>query len=107
APGPRRDRDTRRRTRGEPHLAVAEEGERAEVALAEAVHTHGLDARRHDRIPRERHREVEDVRRAVEPIDVLAEPEDRRAAVVTLVAPDALEDAETVVQRVGEDVHLR
>ena len=44
---------------------------------------------------------------AVEPVHVLAEAEDRGAAVVALVAADALEDRETIVERVREHVHLR
>jgi hypothetical protein len=47
------------------------------------------------------------VRRAEQPLDVLAEPEDRGAAVVALVAADALEDAEAVVERVRQHVDAR
>ena len=47
------------------------------------------------------------MRRAEQSIDVLAQTEDRRAPVALLVAADALEHPEAVVQRVREDVHLR
>ena len=46
------------------------------------------------------------MRRAEEPIDVLMQPEDRRPAVAPLVATDAFEHAETVVQRVRQHVDL-
>jgi len=47
------------------------------------------------------------VRGVEEPVDVLLQPEDRGFAVLRPVAADPLEDADAVVQRVGEDVDLR
>ena len=43
----------------------------------------------------------------MEPLDVLAQPEDRRRAVPLPVGADPLEDAGPVVQRVGEDMRGR
>ena len=107
APGPRGDGHPRGGTRGEPHLPVTEEGDRPDVALAEAVGAHGLEARLGQLLARERDRQVEDVSGTVQPVHVLAEAEDRGAAVVALVAADALEDRETIVERVREHMHLR
>ena len=49
--------------------------------------------------------EVVELGRLLEPLEVLAVAEDRRAA-LGLIAADALEDAGAVVQAVAEDVHL-
>ena len=106
-PRPRRDRDARGRPRREPHLAVAHERDRPEVACLQGVRADGVDACLRDRVGRERHSHVQDVRRAEEPLDVLRQPEDCGAAVVSLVAADALEHAEPVVQRVREDMDVR
>src|SRR5262249_27023336 len=107
APRPGGDRDPRRRLGGEAHRAVAHEGDRPDVALAETVRAHDLETRVEERLARVRDRQLEDVRGAVQPVDVLAQTEDGGAAVVALVAPDALEDAEAVVERVRQHVHLR
>src|SRR3989442_2810486 len=106
APRPGGDGDARRGARREPHLAVAHEDDGAEVALAEPVGAHRLEAGVDQALARVRHRQLEDVRRAVATVDGLVQAEDRRAAVVALVAADALEDPEPVVQRVGEHVDL-
>ena len=106
-PWPDRDRDPCRRSRGESHLPVTQEDERPDVALAEPVRAHRLDARLHQLRARVRHGQLEGMRRTVEPVDVFAQAEDRRAPVVTGVAADSLEHPETVVQRVSQHVDLR
>ena len=92
--------------RGETHLAVAEEHERADVALAELVAPDGVEAGLVDRRRRKRNRHLEDVRRREEPAGVLVQAEDGGAAVLRLVAADPLERTEPVVQRVREDVDV-
>src|SRR5439155_1186827 len=81
-PGPCGDGDAGGRTGGEPHLAVAEEGDGADVALAKAVGADRLEARLDQLLTRERHGQIEDVGGAVESVHVFAQAEDRRAAAV-------------------------
>ena len=91
--------------RVETHDAIAAERYWADVAGGQVVRAdrvlHGLD---HlvDRVPEvhEQH-----LRRALEALHMVGEPEDGRA-VGGLVAPDALENAGTVVECVGEYVDL-
>ena len=106
-PRPCGDGDAGGRTGGETHLAVAEEGNGADVALAKAVGADRLEARLDQMLARERHGQIEDVGGAVESVHVFAQAEDRRPAIVAFVAADALEDGEPVVQRVREHVDLR
>src|SRR5438094_9239835 len=70
APRPGGDGDARRGPRREPHLAVAHEDDRAEVALAQAVGAHRLEARLHQPVARVRHRQLQDVPRALETVYV-------------------------------------
>ena len=84
-------------------LAVAVERDRPEVALVEAVDRDRLEARGAQLVDRVRELHVEELRRGLEPLEVVGEPEDRRAALGG-VAADALEDAGAVVQAVRADV---
>jgi hypothetical protein len=91
----------------EAHHAVADEGERPDVALGEAVLAQRVEHGLGDDLARERDRHQVDVRGLEEPAHVLGQAEHRGAAVVGAVAADALEHAEAVVQRVGQHVHAR
>ena len=107
APRPDDDRDANRVVaRIEPHFAVADERERPDVALVEVVAPQALERGRLELGLLEGNLHQVDVGRLVEPAHVLAETEHRRPARVAAVAADALEDAETVVERVGEDVDV-
>ena len=104
APGPDGDHHLDRRAlRVEAHLAVAAEGERADVAAAQPVAADQLVGRLADLLGRVGQREVVELGRLGEPVQVLPVPEDRRAA-LGLVAADALEDPGAVVEAVGEHV---
>ncbi len=88
----------------EPHGAVADEDERTDVALLEPVAAQAFENGLLQLLEGHGNVEQVDVRRLVEAAQVLRQPEHRRAAVGGAVAADALEDAEPVVERVGEDV---
>src|SRR5262245_62324652 len=90
APLPRRDGHAARGPGAETHLAVAHEDDRPDVALAETIRAHGVEARGHQLLAPIRDGQIEDVRGAVQPVDVLAQAEDCRATVVAFVATDAL-----------------
>ena len=105
APRPAHDHDVDRvRPRVDAELAVAVEGDRAEVATRRspltAISSKQRGAELVDRV-RELH--VEELRRVVEALEVVVQPEDGGAA-LGVVAADALEDAGAVVQAVRADV---
>ena len=107
APGPRHDRDVD----GVPHrrhaeLAVADEGDRPQVAGRQLVGADHVPGRRLQLLDRVREVEVEKLRRPVQPLEVVGEAEDGRAA-LGLVGADPLEDARAVVQAVRADVDGR
>src|SRR5215213_6416427 len=91
---------------GDAELAVAEEADRAQVALGKAVRLDELEAGRAEVLERERQRHREQARRVLQAPEVVRQAEDRRA-LVGLVAADALEDARPVVQAVGSDMDRR
>ncbi len=107
APGPGCDGDAHGiGSRIEPHLAVAEEDQRTEVALVEVIAAQRLHAGLLDGLTGVGNLEQVDVRRLVEATDVFAQAEHGGAAVLGRVAADALEDAQPVVERVREDVDV-
>ena len=106
APRPDRDRHLDRRVLGEePHLAVAAEGERADVARVEAVPPDQLMRGLAKLVDRVLERQVVELRRRVQAIEMLAMAEHRRP-LLGLVAADALEDPRAVVQPVAQDMDL-
>ena len=107
APRPRHDRDVD----GVPHrrdaeLAVADEGDRPEVAGRQLVGADHVPRRGLQLLDRVREVDVEELRRPVQPLEVVGEAEDGRAA-LGLVGADPLEDARAVVQAVRADVDRR
>src|SRR5215218_2115 len=105
-PRPAHDRDLDRvPLRVDAELAVAVERERPDVALGEPVATDQLVHRTPDLVDRVGQLHVEQLGRVVEPLEVLAQPENGRA-VGGLIATDALEDAGAVVEPVDAYVHL-
>jgi hypothetical protein len=107
APRPAHDhRLDRVRARGDAQLAVAVERDRADVALVETVRAEQLVGRRLQLVDRVRNVHVQEARRVVQALHVLAEAEDRRP-LRRVVAADALEDARAVVEPVDADVDLR
>ena len=107
APGPDRDDDVDRRAlRVEAHLAVSAEGERADVAAAQPVPADQLLGGLADLLEGVVERQVVELSRLGESVQVVLMAEDRRAD-FGVVAADSLEDAGAVVQAVSEDVHIR
>ena len=107
APGPGGDDHVDRGRIGvEPHLAVAAEGERADVAGGLPVAAHQLVRGQAQFLRRVGQFQVVELGRLGEPVEVLLGAEDGRAA-LGLVGADALEDAGSVVQPVRQHVHLR
>ena len=105
APGPRRDCDADRiRFGSHAHRLRSVEGDRAQVTGGKAVLHHALLLRGVELVLAVGDLHPEDLRRAEQPIGVLAQPEDRRAR-RGLIAAHALEDAHSVMQRVGQ--HMR
>ena len=106
APRPGHQDDVDRvRPRVDAELAVAVEGDRAQVALAEAVHGDQLVRRQPELLHRVRELHVQELGRLVQALEVVGQPEHRRAR-VRLVAADPLEHARAVVEPVGADVDL-
>jgi hypothetical protein len=109
APLPGDDRETRGVVACcEAHRAVAHEHERPEVALLEAVDADGLEACLDQLVDGplfdgDRH----DVCRHEQAADVLAKPKNGAPAVILRVAANALERAQSVMKRMGEDVDVR
>src|SRR5262249_43226978 len=64
-----------------------------------------LDARLMDLLAREARLDHDELARVVQPLEVIFQPEDRRAAVETLVGADPFEGTQPIVQRVRVDVH--
>ena len=106
APVPGGDHHLDRRLREQAHLAVAAEEERADVAGVEAVAPDQLVRRRPQLVELERHRQVVQLRRLLQPREVVLMAEDRGPGGLGVVGPDALEDAGAVVEAVAEDVDL-
>ena len=105
APGPAHDHDVDRVPgRGDAELAVAGERDRPQVALGQPVGADQLHARGVQLVDRVRQVHVQEIRRVVQPLEVVGQPEDGRA-LVGLVAANALEDAGAVVEPVGADVN--
>ena len=105
-PRPRSDGDVGRAgAGGESHLAIAVVGDRAEVAGVESGVGDDVLAGLHDGRHVVRHRHAEDLRRVVEALNVLGQPEDGRT-LLGFVGTDAFEDASAVMERVGEDMDL-
>ena len=92
-------------TRRDAELAVAVERDRPDVALGEPVRADHLVAGGPQLVDRVRDLHVEQARRVVQPLDVVAEPEDR-GALGRVVAANAFEDAGPVMQAVDADVNL-
>src|SRR5581483_7624836 len=86
--------------------AVAEEGDRAQVALGQAGRADQVPRRGLQLFRRVRQIHVEELRRVLEAREVLAQAEHRRA-VRRLVGANPLEDARAVVQAVRADVDRR
>src|SRR5581483_10956176 len=84
-------------------LAIAVERDRAQVALGEPVRGDRVEAGLADLLDRVRKLHVEEVRRVLESLQVVAEAEHRGPA-LGLVAADSLEDAGAVVEAVRADV---
>jgi hypothetical protein len=93
------------RSRMDAELAVAVEGDRAEVALGETVGRDDLVAGDPDLVDRVRQLHVEETRRVLQPLEVIGQPEDRRP-LRSLVHPDPFEDTGAVVETVGGDMDL-
>ena len=91
--------------REEAHRPVAPQGDRADVAGAEAVDGDDLVDRRAHLLAGVGQRHVVHLGRALEARQVVAEAEDRRAP-VRVVRPDALEHRGAVVEAVREHVDL-
>src|SRR6185436_4864592 len=90
----------------EPHFAVADEDDRADVTGPHLVDPDRFDTGSEDFFLRERNLDSQDMRRAEEPIDVLGQAKDGRSGVTAFVAPDTLEDAEAVVQGMRQHMNL-
>src|SRR6266516_3071770 len=98
APGPAHDHNVDRISdRRDTELAVAEEGDRAEIALRQAVDGNQLMRSRAQVVDREGQRHPEQLRRVLESLQVVGQPEDG-GAVRRLVGPDSLEHARAVVE---------
>jgi hypothetical protein len=93
-------------TGGDSELAVAEERDRAQIALGQPVRGDHVVAGLAQPLDRVAELHAEETGRVVEPLQVIREPEDR-GALRGLVRPDPLEDARAVVQPVGADVNAR
>src|SRR5688572_27740222 len=103
-PGPRRDRDVDADAlRGDAHRLGAVEGDRPDVARVELVRPHDFLLRLDQRLLVVGDLHAVDMRRAEQPVGVLAQPEDR-GAVRRLVGAHALEHAHAVVQCMREHV---
>src|SRR5207244_10533543 len=77
-PWPGHDRDVDRASaRRDAELSIAEEGDRAHVALGEPVRTDEVPARGLELVDRIRQLHVEELRRIREPLEVLRQPKDR------------------------------
>ena len=90
----------------EPHLAVAAEGERADVAGAQPITADQLLRRLADLVQRVIERQVVEVRGLLQALEVVAVAEDRRYLGLGVVAADALEDPGAVVKPVREHVDV-
>src|SRR5205085_7478046 len=107
APRPGHDRDVDRAApRRDAELTVAEEGDRAYVALREPVRTDQIPARGLELVDGVGKVHVEELRRVREPLEMLGQAEDGGTP-RGLVRPDPFEDARAVVQAVWADVHGR
>ncbi len=105
-PRPAHDRDLDRvAARRDAELAVAVEGDRAQVALGQPVGTDHLVAGGAELVDGVGELHVEEARRVLQALHVVAEAEDGRA-LWRVVAADALEDARAVVQAVNADMDL-
>ena len=105
-PGPAHDHGLDRvAARRDAELAVAVEGDRAQVALAQAVRAEQLVAGGGQLVGRVRDLHVEQARGVLQALHVVAEPEDCRPF-RRVVAADSLEDARSVVQAVNADMDL-
>ena len=106
APRPRRDRHPDRVLgHVEPHVAIAHEDDGPDVAFIEPVHADGLPDRIRDLLLSVWNLQQADVGRRKQPVHVLVEAEDGRA-LLALVAPDAFEGGQAIVEAVREDVDL-
>ncbi len=106
-PRPHRDRHLDRRLeRIDPHLPVAAERDRPDVALAQLVGRDQLVRGGAQLLERVRDRHVVQLGRAVQPLEVVCVAEDRRP-VRRVVAALALEHARPVVEPVRQYVDLR
>ena len=88
------------------HRAVADEDERPEIGLCLTVGPQKVTRGLHDLVNRVGDLQQPHVGALEEPTDVLAVAEDVAAAIGPLVAADALEHSEAVVERVGHDVDV-
>ncbi len=90
----------------EPHRLTAEECQRAHVARVATTRAHGVDDGLRERagVPRELH--PVHGRAGDQPVDVLAQAEDRRP-LRRRVDADTFEHRRAVVQRVGERVQMQ
>ena len=92
--------------RAKAHRAVADEDERPEVGLCLTIGAQKVTGGRHDLVDGVGDLQQPHVGALEEPADVLAMAEDVAASVGPLVAADALEHTEAVVERVGHDVDV-
>src|SRR5208283_2850177 len=84
--------------RGKAHLAVGIETDRAQVAFGEAVDPDHVGAGLDELLAAERNRHLADMRGFEQPADVLMAAENRRLAVVALVASHPFKDGQPVMQ---------
>src|SRR5262249_29030651 len=82
-------------------------GDRPQVARLDCVAAHRLHAGPSDLLAFERHVHPDDVRGGEQTLDVLLQAKDRRLPALAFVAANPFEDAESVVERVGQDVTAR
>ena len=105
-PRPGRDRHAGRVVRHiESHVAVAHEHDGPDVALHQLVDADGFADGVGNLLFPERHRQQTDMRGGEQPVHVLVQAEDGRAP-FALVAADALEGGQTVMQAVRQDMDL-
>src|SRR5262249_16851475 len=105
APGPGGDDDVDIALRVEPQFAVTAERDRPDVGRFDPIAAQQVMGGGADVLGRVGHRQVVELGRSRQPGEVVGVAEDGRAA-GGLVAPDALENAGSVVQSVREDVDL-